>query len=669
MADHRDDDWFRDLERFAGWVWNAAMRLALLAGFPFMLLAGVARKVYDLGRDLVARITPEDPLRLRVYGETLLTERVKLELGAFTALLLAQFAFDLWAWSNAWSYAGTTAVTITMLSMVFATVILIVDRAIIVVDVSQVRSKLGLAFTRGALLILLACITAVPVELRIFQPEIEQVIANEEKVAVDAIREKAKAYETELATRQKDTTAAALTGSPDAVVQRRAQEREAIVAQQKSDRADITKRLSAKSTELVRETAGKGPSGRRGDGVTTAAMRKQEADIRKELSDFDKAAREQLREFDRETERMRTEAVKSGTDELSRRDTALDEKLHAVEAMPAAELAAAYGGEWQKSRGFLERYRTLLDLIDADPKNSLIAWGCRLIMIVLGLTILFAKPVMSSDETVAYFSLMAQAAGGNERAKKLVKLQGYGVNDRVHKLGWTQEVQRLHERMSQAQIAVRNAVTAFEAEMERLCEPPGDGLCLSRDRLEIDAGRAWLASVQPKVDALEAVEAQFERFGVDIPAWPTDWTVRDPRRSGERPWNLGDAELNVRYGWVNPQEAIRRITSARHIARAWMSELGPLLEEMENQTLRLIHENPEAEIEEIEHDRRQFVLTRLNPVVNELSEALAALQAARQPVPPWPEALGDAKKRREVWRANLDVLEDYGWKRRLSSGT
>jgi len=497
-------------------------------------------------------------------------------------------------------FTGVEGWALRVLPFIFAGMVILLDRGILTMDSPSGGKRLRVVVARVSMLVVLALITAVPVEMRVFGPEIDRAIAAAEKVKIDQIREGAKVYEQGLHEKRLASSEAALSGNPEDVVTRRKAEREAVVAQQTIDRKEITDRLSAKSREVrdeVRRGRYSGRGGGYGDG--TRLLREQEADIRAELRQFDADARQQLSDFDTETERMRTAAVQTGTDERARLATELDEKLHDIEVMEPETLAAAYGGDFKEPNGFLARYRILLATVEAPDqvmylwgmvsRNEIIVWGCRLVMITFGLAVLFIKFVMTSPETTAYFSLRAQAVEGNEEARRIVRMLALtGNRDAIltlrmlaredgeartvlSKLGFDGHVESallsdhvidLHRRLSEARSDCARSLAAFRDSFRELCRtrtpPIGSGMvpmALSRDMLVERSLALWREGVQPKIERVSQIEAWLAHEGVAVPRWSPDLEEADPRTTRQRLWLLPDVELEEQFGWDSPTNA------------------------------------------------------------------------------------------------------------------
>ncbi len=586
-----DKSW---IERSLEWCGRQIEAAAnFVVGIPIAALAALA-----VLATYVSKFEPTDPFRLNVFGDSLRTTRVKFDQLVLGVMLAACGAYVFWAWQKGFSFTGATDFAVAGLALIMFLILMIFDRSLGVVDLYGVKHKWRYWLSRGAVLFVLAFVTAIPVELAYFGPEIEQRIAAIEKTKVDAIRGEAKAYETKLAGERTGSADLALSGQAGDVVSRRAGERKAMVAQQTADRAEITKRLTDASEDAAREAAGKKYGGR-GIGPSTILLNRQVADIRTELKEFDAAARKERSEFDATTEQMRTGAVKTVTDAHDKLTASLDDKLHAIEVMKPEALSAAYGGTWKQPRGFLER-KIMLDQIvdepqlDADGKvmdvwmtrNQQVAWGCRIMMMVPELMVLLWKFLLCSAEFGIYLSRKMQALAGNEEAINLfipqakdkdpeaigvlrmiagkhaaareVLLQ-LGYDGNVEVAGWSKDKVALHAEFGDACVSASKAHQAFEERFRQMCAVRiGYGSYaagMSRSELVRQAQADWLASVQDAFTHLARVESRMFTQGYRVLGWPSELIQGDPRRI--RPlWELSDDKLEETYGWSNPSTVI-----------------------------------------------------------------------------------------------------------------
>lgn len=582
-------------ERATDWVviqWVTLIKFVVVMAanlfiVPLTYLFGLGQSAHSnlKERGLVPK---RSPFTLRRYGDTLLSDTVKLELGLFTVVLVMVAYFELFAWSAMWGLTGVGCWWAITLSLIFAFMVVILDRAILTMDDQGGRGRWAVIFGRLALLLGIALVNSIPVELLIFSPEINQIIGTAEKTRVDEIRAAARATELELARERMGSINESVDGQADDVTNRRAVERADLVAGQRADRTDIVRRLEAKGQELADEI-GKGlRTGRPGDGPAARSLRAQYAQLEAELAANEQSARQQLVDFDNRTEDMRSGTAKIGLDEQARREAELDSTLQAVAIMPADELARNYGGTYWEPNGFMARFRILESIVNQPvPKgywispDRAVVWGTRIVMVFFGLCILLLKFLMVSSETRTYFSETAQALKGNPQALDAVRvrakngdreavrilqrrgprdtesaviLRELGHNPNHQSVGWSDDVRSMHIEFGQAQAEFRAAYERFEAFFRELCRETvvtnGVQSNLDRGQIRQRSEAEWNRSVRPASHLYGNAESVMEANGVDVPRW-----LDDPRYGPERGhlWQLGDEMLRVNYGWVNPR--------------------------------------------------------------------------------------------------------------------
>ncbi len=501
--------------------------------------------------NLASNFNIADPFGLRVYGQSLLTTRVKSELGAFTFVMALQYLFDFTAWSTAaWLVAPTFPwFTHAAAGFVFATMILLVDKFLVTMDVSRSGSKVLAIALRGVLLMMLALVTAVPLEMFVFQSEIENHIAAIEKVKVDAIREKGKAFEKGRNDALVAAAEEAAVGEPEDVTTRRdGKELDTFVKAQEAGRKEITTRLGKASSAVATEAR---KSAKTRSATVLADLRANEAAIRKELAAYNAQALKDLEERSAHTEAMRTGAIERAAKERAELATSLDATYVAIDAMTSEEVSTKYGGEWKHSRGFLDQYRAMSEVVDGDPMNKAIAWGCRLVMIMFGLAIIFMKAVASSEETGIYLSLRSQAASGNPEAIAALRRYGYAFREGDASIGYSTEIRAQHDRLVASRMKVRSAMRAYLSSFTDHCnQQMSEGGGRTRRGLNRHAHQLWDTQMGEVLDEHDGIAAWFIHNSVALPAWPPDWDMPDPTNEANRPWTMSDATIEERFGWT-----------------------------------------------------------------------------------------------------------------------
>jgi hypothetical protein len=548
----------------------------------------------------------DDKIGLSVYGENGKTRRVSMDLAVFYLLLSFSLSFELFAWTNMWGESGMTGFWSVVLPLIFAGMVLFVERGLLTMDDPGGNKRLLAILGRVSMLLVLSLITAVPVEMKVFAPEIDRVIESREKVKTDEIRKKAMAFEMDRGNTEQTMTSTALAGQPADVVTRRSSEREALLKQMAADRASISGRLDKKSEDLANEVSHGSRTGRTGNGPAAAALRTQETSIRGELDAFNASARAQLSDFDAQTESMRTGAVQMATGERNQNALRLQDRLHRIEVMPPEELAASYGGDYKEPNGFMARYRTLLQIVDEpDPltgwfftRNQMIAWGCRLVMIVFGLSVLYVKFVMTSPETKAYFSLEAQALGGNKEAQKMLctlalkgdkdalrvlkllasenpeakaVLKRLGYDGSIEHAARGGEVTSHHREVQHLRLRLAQAAFSYEDKFRAMCRERFHGLTgnlpVSRLKLTERARNWWSYDVAPWIRALNQAEDNLQGNGIALPVWDTQRLGADPRITRETLWELEDESLVADFGWEIPADASFEATPVMEVSK------------------------------------------------------------------------------------------------------
>lgn len=372
-----------------------------------------------------------DPYWLRKYGASMETDQVKSDHTMMRWVLSCSLVFFLFAHNTLWWYTGILLLWLLLIPQCFAIMELIVDRFVMIGD-DDGGMKWATILGRIGIVSIMALITAVPIELAVFESEIDDVRHDVETAKLDAIRAKARETEEEIVAHQQAATSGTLTAGVSDVTTRRAADRAVMLARQDTERAALVAQIDQVSDELVSEISRGSRSGHgSGNGPVAKSLREKKEVLIARLEAFHVAAKAERDSFDAKTESMRTSATKAVTDDQSAHAVALDLQYKRIEAMTPDELVAAYGGEYKEPNGFLTRYRTMDSIINApDPEavgfltpNQMIAWGCRLLMWGFTLLALFIKYVAISPQTKAYYSLTMQALHGNEDALIVMRLR------------------------------------------------------------------------------------------------------------------------------------------------------------------------------------------------------------------------------------------------------
>lgn len=620
---------------------------------------------------------------LRIYGDSLLTPRVKAKQVKFACLLTIVFILYGWGWSRAWYYG----IGMMSLSILFGYMIsfgeLLYDRFVIVSDNTVEGRGKWVAAPRIVMVLLFSVVSSVPIELSVFEGEINNRIEQRERAAIDKIVEKAIRLETarfddEMASLQsqlsRDASATSATASADVgnFENDRARERQQILEAQATKRTQLTQALNAKSDQVALEAAGKGPSGKYGDGPALKAMRQQEAEARAALDTFEVEAATQLANFDTDTQNRlnllraaRDQVVLKGqgtvADRLDEKRAAKRAKVDEIRLLAMKDrprLAGMYGESWEEARGFLARYRIMHELEKEDPVVTLIKWGCRFLMILPTLLILGIKQ-FPSEELVRYYSLGAQARAGNLDAQKIVANMGYPD---FANYGLTTKVRDLLAQLYEARTELWMAAQQLERKLQKLCEPDKDtGVHKPLIDIEGKLHAEWLAS-EETVKKANLLEKQVNLTGIPVPVWEEDQFGRDPRAEPAI-WKVS-ADRAETYGWHAPDVVVETGKQAREHLVLEQRQLRRLLGSADRDLHTIVSTNPRTPKRDLEANRRQFFNESLVPVLERIEEYEAQVQSAGLPRPPWPEGFEDP--RRDLFKSfcRLDdrTLQDrYGW--------
>ncbi len=527
-------------------------------------------------------------------------------------------------------------------------------------------------------------ISAVPVELAVFEGEINNRIEKRERTAIDLIVDKAvlietKRFDDEIAALEvqlgRDVSATSSTAAADVdnFEKDRARERQQILEAQVVKRNQLTQVLAAKSQQVALEAAGKGPSGKYGNGPALKAMREQEAVERQALTSFETDATAQLAVFDKDTqERLmglratRDSVVQVGQEGIAKeldqkRDakrTKIDEiRLMAIEDRP--RLAGLYGESWEEARGFLARYTILDEMSEESAAVRIIKWGCMLLMVLPTLLILGIK-LFPSEELVRYYSLGAQAKAGNKDAQKVLENMGY-TNFATY--GLTDKARDLLADLYAARTELWMVTQQLEQTLQKLCEPDKvTGVHRSLIYIEGLLHAEWLKS-EDTVKKVNLLENRVLLTGVLVPDWETDQFGPDPRAEVSA-WKVS-ADRAETYGWHAPDEVLQKGLEAREELALQQRQLRRLLGVADRDLHTQISINARALKRDLEAGRRQFFNEQLVPVLEQIEACEALIQATGQPLPKWPEGFEDPRKDlfKNFCRLEDRILQDrYGWK-------
>jgi hypothetical protein len=600
----------------------------------------------------------EDILRLKIYGDSLLTPRVEAEMSRFGVILALQFLVDLFVWRWAWSYALADAFLVpTLFGIVFAGAVLMYDVSIIVMDTGSEEPNSGFLIPilewrvlkstqrqllmRFAILLGLAFVTAIPAELKTFEDEINNRIERVEKHAIDVIRKDA--VDKEQAQLTEDDAHATTQRTADVEKHRLELQRKRtqLLEAQQSRRAGLQKARDDAAQRAADEVSGNYKSRAPGAGVIYKALLEEKRQAEAELASFETTAAKELSDFDAHSAQEIADHEKGRDTDADARLATSREKVKEIQRMDPDRLVKLYGGSWKQPRGFLYRFKSLQALADEDQTVRIMIWGLRAVLVVLGIFVLALK-LMASQELKRYFSLAAQAGAGNLQAQRIVGNMGFG---NFAQFALSDKVRSQLSEYNDAVINLAGAIADFREAIRAEAQKDGVVTGKRQDRQTIIGAlhAVWMTSCQPKINELNRLEARLTEAGINIPSWPSkllDGT--DPRTIQPELWQVSMVDLIQNYGWEDPQAKQReegamrvRMVEIRNRLRAGIEKLRSILDVA-------------VRMQDVRHPQ---ILTRLHgawetnvaPVLSDLNELEWQMTEAGMAIPEWPRDFPDPR--------------------------
>ncbi len=568
-------NWFKAMEFFFIFLLTPFVALIML------IWNRVLKPIYEW---FMARIWPhvlawwndEDRWGLRVYGDSLLTDRVKKELRNNGRLLDAIRVFETFAWFSAWMLSGIGLFWSLVLTGTFVQLTLLMDAAIMRMSDPGGKKRWGVIMGRLSFVLFVSLVTSVPTEMMVFRGDINRAIEARQVAALALVAKKGEEHEQFLTDKLLADSDKALAGQPDA-----------IVAQREKGRLEIATRLERMSKQWADEVArgsvtsnGKKTSPGNGPAAINDGLQVQE--IRQELKDYVAT-----------TDSLRAAAVQASADARNEINGKLKATLDANSVMAPEDLAQKYTGDYKQSDGFMARFDTLNQLTDAPGPNGeyltssrLIAWGCRLIMVLFGLGTLFMKFVNSSQEQKDYYDPEAQAMAGNTEVKNLMVIgakrgepealnlvkrmaidgdveslkvmRNLGYDGDLKAACMPKEVTVARHHLVACSDDLEAAYDGFTDAFRGLCrERDQHGVALTLDVLKERAELLWRTEVTPKVKAFGGAEYSLRSHAVQVPFWSANvQKIMDDVNSRQFLWNISDDELERHYGWSDPDAIV-----------------------------------------------------------------------------------------------------------------
>ncbi len=583
-----------------------------------------------------------DPFGFLIYGNSLATNLVRSYFVILTILVGIQFCFDTWIWGGFWRELLGAVSVYYLLGGIFSTPIAALDWSIIIqyIRKGDLRNNFRIIATRFVAMVAALVVTSVFLELRIFHSEVNIFLDDQEKVAADDIRRKAIAEET-----GKFHTRLTAAGTKNAettkdVVGDRKTERTELLKKQEDDRLELTSRIA--KGEIAEQKAAERHENDSAEifGISTrasatlSAIRDQLKANKAGLVSLDTKHHRELAEFDTETERLRRSSIDKGDEGSGEVQKAFDAKIIVIREMSPADLARAYPGNWVVSRGIMAKWAALKNVVNRDENNTAMVWIIRIVLGLLPFIILIVKFNLP-DEVAKYFDPYEQAAAGHVGAQNSLK-------------------EGLYKEFNQRCRVLKAAVIEYRLIFAQACQPDAKtGLCPTKAVLTFHGLSLWMKMVHPHIVKLDEITSVLKRVRVNVPEWPAEGDVQDPRLGVQNLGEQNEDELTQKYGWADPtvkQGELDRVFAA---AQDDMNTLKQLLSGME---VRLLMDG-EEDLKTILLSRKKLYLDLLHAIIQRLETAETYLSGFGMDIPSWPTGCETHASRRQLW--NLPKKDSY----------
>jgi hypothetical protein len=564
--------------------------------------------------------------QLEVYGESLMSAKVRRELTgwAFVLLSLGVFAFNNWymAFCEVWTTQHWRAFAITFVLVV---VFLVVERLLIVS--SQDAKTWTARIIRGLQIAIFSVLLAIPFELRVTHDTISAAFDQRETTQLSVIRERAKNEEMSLLRARAATQSSAET---QATAQRRtelATQRAQLVAGQRARHNDLQREATSLSQQTSHESMG--DTGHHGVGDVARDLNGRTARAQQRLDESDRQARADLEAFDAHAAEEIRARESASTEARAASEAAMDQKCREIDAMSGEQLTARYGGTYTHGRGFLDQVGMLHHLMASDVRVRWTVWGCRIVVLLIELTPILGSIVMS-EETKRYLSFRAQVANRQEDALAMARVMGvtdpdvYGRDEKLNKL-----IVAYQEACRTAELGLER----FHAGVRTFVQPGQNGLAPTYEQIVASMHHAY-ANHRALFQAVETVAEKIENAGYGAPIMPT----RLQQEPDPRLVTRGELELN--YGWVDPQPELERGLEAARRIPGLRAELFQLLSDAEAELHQLV--SAFARRHEIRAAMTRLWRGRFHELLTEL-ETEEALAARIGKLPAWPSHSPDPR--------------------------
>ena len=613
-------------------------------------------------RDWLARLI--SLFGLDEFEQVEISRGTRTTLVSFALVLIAVATLELIGWTYRWYLVTDHYAMAIALGMMFAGAAVLLDRAIIVMsskmrpslksEIAQVFSKKDqsrdrfeavlravkfpiLFLARLGLLYALAYYTALPFSVLTFKSEIEKHLAVQEsqnytKLVDDAIQRaeheigrqiEARRLEGEQQAKELD---ARISTDVEAYKKQRAVERASRV--ESHDAAIQIQKETVERFEKERNVELDQGAGVRSSGAGKF-YRTKDANYAKEqeqLRTLQTAKIQELRTFDEET-------LKHVTSKETGRDTVIAESAQAVQRL-RSELqtkiktlrngpVGSVPGEWRVARGYAAQELALAQIERADMTGTTTRkrQESHWLMMAFGFMVVILKMGLGSKIST-YYDPYAQAAGGNEGARKT--LATTGIVDFAAYVRPT-EIKLVHVELGEKRQAVEVAVIAFKMRLHDLAGPvPGSGRYRRRHTIQTRLHKAWTELVVPAHKELQELEQRAYEFGI----------VQSQEVQVEQLWTISEAALQD-FGWQPPtMEDQRSLETAFQKLVAQREQLLAEVRTIEAKASVIAHGSYEIVMRGFEQLCTSYE-QRLFTIASQIVAAEAVVRAYDEAVPAW----------------------------------
>lgn len=662
-------------DRMAEW-WERLFVMAFrMATAPLVALVAVMTHVINRLPD-VFLLTPWGKEENPLYTETVRGYTVLLRV-----YLVAIAAFETYTWSASFGYALTSAAAVWLLTGVMVTATLVVDRSLLVMNTrardtlltpppttqpvvepwwhqgwNKVRAFFGLtpipfqgerhsvwtqtvreylrdprfrrqAQMRFAIVLAISVVNAVPFELKVFQPEINDLVQATEIRRLNSLRETATATtrvrHDELMRDEQAQERASITRFTND----RAQARQDMVTRHNTELARLRGEANRLGAAATNESAGRGPSGQRGAGGTYEALRRDASEASDRVRAYEATAHREQTSFDRETATRRSEIETQARTRRSTLNRELETRLTYVRSPAFAQERRV---EWEQPRGFLARFSALRALEHQDASVRVTVWGLRCFTVFLGLMFLLLK-ARAPREFETYHSVECQAAAGHEGAKEHLRRLGV-ANFSAHARDIS--TKGLLLQWHTLCVDTMQKVNALETEMRDLAIKREEGnWALDANTIRGTLRKTFLDRVEPMFQELSKLENAAKTAGLEALLWPNTLNQGlDPRFTAERLWNVTPAQL-TELGWEDPTNDRAEM---RDLCESYIGLQFVIAKAVTDWNVELHRLSMNSTPETIDAAAASFYAQHMLPALMQMTRIEQLLTPRAQPIPAWP---------------------------------